>query len=136
MRFRVAFALGLGLWCVAARIPAPVGAQGGGMFLGSTEDLAIKYATAPLDNPVLAVNQKLKDGTIRLTHDGRGGYLRSALQALDIAVDSQMLVFSKTSFQADQVTMHNPRAIYFGDDVFVGWVRGAEVLEIAAADRR
>jgi len=32
--------------------------------------------------------------------------------------------------------MHNPRAIYFGDDVFVGWVRGADVLEIAAADRR
>jgi len=51
-------------------------------------------------------------------------------------VSSQMLVFSKTSFQAEQVTMHNPRAIYFGDDVFVGWVRGAELLEIAAVDRR
>ena len=42
MRFKVAFALGLGLWCVvAARVPAPLSAQGGGMFLGSTEDMAI-----------------------------------------------------------------------------------------------
>ena len=29
-------------------------------------------ATAPLDNPVIAVNQKLNDGTLRLAFDGRG----------------------------------------------------------------
>ena len=100
MRFKVAVALVLGFAGVAARVAVPVGAQSRGMFFGSTEDMAIKYGTAPLDNPVIALNQKLKDGTIRLTLDGRGGYLESALQALEIPVESQMLVFSATSLQA------------------------------------
>ncbi|MEO8257458.1 MAG: hypothetical protein ABI868_08945 [Acidobacteriota bacterium] len=142
MRFRVAFVLGLGLWCVAARWPAqvttplsaPLSAQGGGMFLGSTEDLAIKYATAPLDNPVVAVNQKLADGTIRLTLDGRGGYLQSALQAFDIPIESQLLVFSPTSLQARLINPGNPRALFFNDRVVVGYVRGGEILEVAAQD--
>jgi hypothetical protein len=34
------------------------------------------------------------------------------------------------------VTIHNPRALFFNDNAFVGWVRGANVLEVAAADRR
>jgi hypothetical protein len=32
--------------------------------------------------------------------------------------------------------MHNPRAIYFNDTVAVGWVRGAETLEVAELDAR
>ena len=121
-----------GAWPRAA--PAPLSAQRGGMFLGSTEDVAIKYGTAPLDNPVIAVNQKLKDGTIRLTLDGRGGYLQSALQALDIPVDSQLLVFSATSLQARLINPDNPRALFFNDRVVLGYVRNGEILEVAAQD--
>jgi hypothetical protein len=134
MRFRVAFALVVGFLCVAARVAAPVGAQSRGMFFGSTEDMAIKYGTAPLDNPVIAVNQKLKDGTIRLRLDGRGGYLESALQALDIPVESQMLVFSATSLQARLISPDNPRALFFNDRVALGYVRTGEILEVAAQD--
>ena len=104
------------------------------MFLGSTEDVAIKYETATLDNPVLAVNQKLKDGTLRFTLDGRGGYLQSALQALDIPVNSQMLVFSPTSLQAKLINPDNPRALFFNDRVVLGYVRSGEILEVAAQD--
>jgi cytochrome c553 len=131
MRFRVVFALALGLGCAAARVLAQ---QGGGMFLGSTEDVAIRYGTAPLDNPVVAVNQKLKDGTLRLALDGRGGYLTSALQALDIPVESQMLVFSATSLQARLINPDNPRALFFNDRVVLGYVRNGEILEVAAHD--
>jgi hypothetical protein len=105
-------------------------------FVLSRDHPAIRYSTGDLDNPVVRLNERLAKAEVRLTYDAAHGYLTSLLDALAIPVSSQMLVFSKTSFQADQVTMHNPRAIYFGDDVFVGWVRGAEVLEIAAADRR
>jgi hypothetical protein len=104
------------------------------MFFGSTEDPAIKYTTAPLDNPVVAVNQRLKDGLIRLTLDGRGGYLQSALQALDIPVESQMLVFSATSLQARLINPDNPRALFFNDRVVLGYVRNGEILEVAAQD--
>jgi len=105
-------------------------------FVLSRDHPAIRYSTGDLDNPVVRLNQRLAKGEVRLTYDAAHGYLTSLLDALGVPVSSQMLVFSKTSFQADLVTMHNPRAIYFGDDVFVGWVRGAEVLEIATADRR
>src|SRR4051794_1391428 len=139
MRFRVVLALALGVACAAARVPSPLTAllfaqRGGGMFLGSTEDAAIRYGSAPLDNPVVAVNEKLKDGTIRLALDGRGGYLQSALQALDIPVESQMLVFSATSLQARLINPGNPRALFFNDRVVLGYVRNGEILEVAAHD--
>jgi hypothetical protein len=132
MRFRVVFVLAIGLGCVAAaRLLAQ---RGGGMFVGSTEDAAIRYTSAPLDNPVVAVNQRLRDGTIRLALDGRGGYLQSALQALDIPVESQMLVFSATSLQARLINPGNPRALFFNDRVVLGYVRNGEILEVAAQD--
>ncbi len=139
MRFRFVPALALFLACVVARVPSPLIAlllaqRGGGMFLGSTEDAAIKYGSAPLDNPVVAINQKLRDGTIRLAFDGRGGYLQSALQALDIPVDSQMLVYSATSLQARLINPGNPRALFFNDRVVLGYVRNGEILEVATQD--
>ena len=56
------------------------------------------------------------------------------LAALDVPVESQVLVFSKTSFQASRISPQNPRAIYFNDQVSVGWVRGGDFIELAAQD--
>ena len=78
--------------------------------------------------------RRLRDGTIRLALDGRGGYLQSALQALDIPVESQMLVFSATSLQARLINPGNPRALFFNDRVVLGYVRNGEILEVAAQD--
>ena len=50
--------------------------------MGSPEDPAIRYSTAPLKNAVVDANRKLLEGTIQLTFEGRGGFLRSALDAL------------------------------------------------------
>ena len=85
---------------VVAVVSSPTGAQRAGTFRGSTEDPAIKYSTAPLNNLVADVNRKLRDGALSLTFAGRGGYLRSALEALQIPVDSQLLVFSQASLAA------------------------------------
>lgn len=62
--------------------------------------------------------------------------LPSLLDHLGINIDSQALVFSKTSFQAGKISPRNPRAIYFNDDVAVGWVRGSSAMEVAAVDPR
>jgi hypothetical protein len=69
-----------------------------------------------------------------LTFEGRGGFLRSALDALRIPVDSQLLVFSRGSLQGKQISEQNPRAIFFNDRVALGWVRGGDLLEVAAHD--
>jgi hypothetical protein len=66
--------------------------------------------------------------------DGKARDLPQLLEALGINPDTQMLVFSKTSFQAPKIGPRNPRAIYFNDEVAVGWVRGGEGSEVAAVD--
>ncbi|HVK58184.1 MAG TPA: hypothetical protein VM735_05345, partial [Candidatus Kapabacteria bacterium] len=62
------------------------------------------------------------------------GYLPSLLDVLQIPASSQMLVFSKTSLQRERISPENPRAIYFNDDVYIGWIPGAPLMEISVAD--
>jgi hypothetical protein len=109
-------------------------AQGGSAFMGSVDDPAIKYSTARLNNIVEEVNRKLNEGTVRLAFEGRGGFLRTALEALQIPADSQLLVFSRASLQGKLIDEQSPRALYFNDRVALGWVRDAPILEIAVHD--
>jgi hypothetical protein len=122
--------------CAVGPAPATLRAQRGGMFQGSADDPAIAYSTAPLSNAVSRLDEKLRDGSISLAYEGRSGYLRSALRALDIPVDSQALVFSQTSFQRKRISETNPRALFFNDRVALGWVRDGELIEVAAQDAR
>ena len=66
----------------------------------------------------------------------RTGYLRSVLQALNVPVESQLMVFSKARVQAAYTSPANPRALFFNDSVVVGFLRRAPVLELAAHDPR
>jgi hypothetical protein len=95
---------------------------------------AIAYASAPVTDPVARLNAKLASGEVKLVPDGPSGYLHSVLDALGVPVSSQVLVFSKTSFQAPRIGPNNPRAIFFNDTVSVGWVRTGPVLELVAHD--
>ena len=115
---------------------ASLAGQRGGAFRASRDHPAISYSTGPVDNAVSRLNDRLEAGEVSLEFEGRSGYLRSLLDALDVSVESQVTVFSKTSLQASRITSQNPRAIYFGDTVAVAWVRDADVLELAAHDAR
>ena len=138
MRFgRSACALvGVGMLCAAGWSPLRLDAQRGGMFLGSADDPAIAYATAPVNNVVDDLNRKLQDGSAGLTFEGRSGYLQSAIDALKLPVDSQLLVFSKASLQGRLVSPSNPRALFFNDRVVLAWVRDGDLLEVAAHDEK
>ena len=72
--------------------------------------------------PWLGCSKQIDLGHITLRFDQQSGYLPSLLQALDIRSSSQMLVFSKTSFQQSRITRLHPRAIYFNDNTYIGWV--------------
>ncbi len=96
---------------------------------------AIRYNDAPVNDRVSRVIRDMKSGKTQITPSNDGtGALTSLLQALGVNADSQMLVFSKTSFQASRIAPRNPRAIYFSDDVAVGYVRGSDLLEVADLD--
>jgi len=44
------------------------------------------------------------------------------------------LVFSKTSFQYKKITPQTPRALYFNDDVYIGFVHDGKALEVVSFD--
>lgn len=102
-------------------------------FFDNIDDPAIQYHLRETHDPVAALNRKLSNGEARLAFEPVGGYLSSTLQALNISVDSQIAVFSKTSVQAPIISPANPRTLFFNDAVAVGWMRGG-FIELAAQD--
>lgn len=94
---------------------------------------AAEKATVAAD-PIVRLQRLLDRNEVDLTFDARWGYLPSLLKALKIPTSSQVLVFSKTSAQFRRISPTVPRAIYFNDEVYVGWVRGGPFVEISAAD--
>lgn len=94
----------------------------------------INYASTEPRDAVAALQKRLAAGRAALAYEPGHGYLRGLLKALDVPVESQVLVFSKTSFQIRRINPATPRAIYFNDDVYVGWVPGGDVIEISTVD--
>ena len=94
---------------------------------------AIAYSTRQTTNIVDALNARLQAAQVNLPYNDTTGYLKPVLDALNVSVDSQMAVFSKTSLQSGIIEPRNPRVIYFNDSVVVAWVRGG-FIEIAAHD--
>lgn len=94
----------------------------------------ILYSGPATQGPVERLLDELQSGDRVLARDEALGYLPAVLGALDVPLTSQVLVFSKTSLQADRISPRTPRAIYFGDDVYVGWIPGSPVMEISSMD--
>lgn len=101
---------------------------------GTFEGPVIDYLNAEVNDPVARLAAKLAAGEQTLAYDDQHGYLPAVLDALDIPVSSQTLVFSKTSLQLQRISPRRPRALYFNDDVYVGWCQRGDVLELAATD--
>jgi hypothetical protein len=89
--------------------------------------------TAGSPDRVARLQQKLDGGGTPLIFERDHGYLRSLLENLEIPTSSQVLVFSKSSAQMGGIAPEKPRAIYFNDDTYVGWVDGGG-LELASVD--
>lgn len=94
----------------------------------------IRYQNTPPNDSIARLQRRLDQGSTRLSFREPHGYLLSVLQALIVPLPSQALVFSKTSSQQHLISPSTPRALYFNDSVYVGWVQGGKVLELAAVD--
>ena len=129
-----------GCWLAAVGVVAVLGQAAraglGSSYMVPLDHEAIQYAKAPVDDPVARLQRKLDAGKTTLQYDDEFGYLRSVLRELKVPVSSQVLVFSKTSFQAPRIAPRTPRALYFNDSSTVGFVRTGEVLELAVQDPR
>lgn len=110
-------------------------------FQGSTHlvDLdhgGIRYGQETSHGRVATLISRLEAGTERLEWNDRFGWLPAVMKSLAVPTHSQMLVFSKTSLQREHIHPQNPRALYFNEDTYLGFIPGAPVMELAEVDPR
>jgi len=121
------------LVCLAAmKVQAQIAVQNQGYIPYS--DAPINYRSNDLSDPVAKLQQRIEQGKAALRYDQDHGYLKSVLTLLKVPIDSQTLVFSKTSFQYPKISPEHPRALYFNDDVYVGSVHEGKAVEIISFD--
>lgn len=122
------------LWVAALSI---VIAQSRSAFPGMLDQHpAIDYRGVAVSDIVTGLQRDLTAGSTSLAFEGTAGYLRALLKKLDVPVESQVLLFSKTGIQHPFTTPENPRALYFNDRVIVGYIPGAPLIEMASHDPR
>jgi len=74
---------------------------------------------------------RVKSGQVKLNHTSEKAFVHSLLRSLDISPASQMLVFSTTSLQLSRISVRNPRALYFNDHTYVGYVPRGQIEVIS-----
>jgi len=94
----------------------------------------IGYSMPATQNRVWRLQQRLESGQLKLAWEPKFGYLRALLKALEIDPDSQVLVYSRTSLQFEHITARTPRAVYFNDDTYIGYVQDTPLIEVASID--
>lgn len=90
----------------------------------------IEYSARTPTNQISRLEPKLNANRPKITE---GPFLRWLLEQAGVPVESQVLVFSKTSLQRDLIAPRQPRSLYFSDDLYIGWVPGG-LMEVTTID--
>jgi hypothetical protein len=101
--------------------------------IGDINDPPHEYRTRQPNDPFARIKSDLESGRITLNRADEKSYLVSLLKVLGVPVSSQMLVFSTTSLQLNLISPSNPRAVYFNEDTYIGYIPGGRI-EIASLD--
>src|SRR5262245_33717055 len=91
------------------------------------------YWKKTLRDPVTRLKEDIESGRIELDRTNEKAFLLSLLKVLGISPASQLLVFSTTSLQLRLISPSNPRALYFNEDVYVGFIPGGRI-EVVSID--
>lgn len=85
------------------------------------------YSDSEPDTPLTRIFDRIEKGEKLLCKGTDTEILKELLDLLNIPVESQVLVYSKTSAQNSRISPETPRAIYFSDSAYVGWVQGGQI---------
>ncbi|MBL9212136.1 MAG: hypothetical protein JNL92_16880 [Opitutaceae bacterium] len=96
------------------------------------EQPPVSYSATKPHDAAARLQVRLETGELMLTGGDRE-ILRTLLRELKVPIESQVMVFSKTSLQRGRIRPDQPRALYFSDSIYVGWVPGG-LIEVAAVD--
>ena len=98
------------------------------------EDPPINYSAQKPNDRIARLQAQIASGEVKLKWDEQFGWLPALLNELKIPKSSQMLVFSQTSLQRREINPRNPRALYYNDDVYLGYIPNAPMMEVSAVD--
>ncbi len=101
-----------------------------GQGLPDYEQPPIEYSTRAPTNRITRLESALATQRPPVTE---ARFVAWLLGELGVPVESQVLVFSRTSLQRDLIRPEHPRALYYSDDLYVGWVPGG-LMELAVTD--
>lgn len=101
---------------------------------GNIDAPPINYSTTTPRNRVEDLIARVEAGKATIPYEKKFGYLRGLLKELKVPESSQLLVFSKTSLQRHRISPATPRALYFSDEVYIGFCQNGDVAEISAVD--
>lgn len=87
------------------------------------------------DDPVAKMWRRVSTGQARLDLSSPKAWVRSVLRELNVPVESQVLVFSKTSLQNALITPQTPRSVFYNEDTYAGWSQGG-MMELIGIDPR
>jgi len=93
----------------------------------------ISYSLTTPENRISRLQSAIRAGTKKLERTAAHGYLPALLKELDILPSSQVMPFAKASLQDDKISPSTPRALYFNEETYVGFVQNG-VIEIAVFD--
>ena len=96
------------------------------------EQAPINYSATKPRDAVARLQARIASGQVPLGENGRE-IVQTLLRELQIPVESQLLVYSKTSLQRQRIRPSHPRALYFTDTCYVGWVPSG-LIEVTAID--
>ena len=90
----------------------------------------ISYSDTPATDAISKMAAELAAGTLEIEGQGALERLEFVLNKLEVPVESQVLVFSKTSLQNGRIHPKNPRSLYFSENAYVGYVPGGAMEAI------
>src|SRR5688500_4898928 len=96
------------------------------------EQPPVSYSASTPHDAMVRLQKRIASGELAFAGSDQR-ILKTLLDELGVPVESQLLVFSRTSLQRGRIRPERPRALYFSDTAYVGWVPGG-LIEVVAID--
>jgi hypothetical protein len=96
------------------------------------EQPPVSYSASTPRDAIARLEKRIASGELAFAGSSQH-ILQTLLQSLNVSAESQLLVFSKTSLQRGRIRPDRPRALYFSDSAYVGWVPGG-LIEVVTID--
>lgn len=87
----------------------------------------ILYSETPATDAIAGLAADISSGKRVFPQGDPLDELRFVLKTLEIPVESQLLVFSKTSAQNSRISPATPRSLFFNENAYVGYVQGGSI---------